>query len=165
MFSRLLSRRWWKTTILVVIGLGLLIRLGIWQLDRLAQRRAFNARVEAQIGQPVLTLRGPNLKVDLKNMEYRQVEVTGTYDFAGQVVLRNQAWNDQMGVDLLTPLHIAGSDQSVLVDRGWIPYEDFASGALGKYTQPGTVTVTGVIRASETRPEIGWRTDPVPAPG
>ncbi len=48
------SRRWFLATILVVVGVAVNIRLGIWQLDRLEQRRAFNTRVLAQINQPLL---------------------------------------------------------------------------------------------------------------
>ena len=45
----LFSRQWLKTTILVIAAVLVMIRLGFWQLDRLAQRRAFSERVEAQL--------------------------------------------------------------------------------------------------------------------
>ena len=45
---RLFSRRWIFATILVLIAMGVMVRLGIWQLNRLEQRRAFNERVLAQ---------------------------------------------------------------------------------------------------------------------
>ena len=77
---RIFSRRWILTTLLVIAAMGVLARLGVWQLDRLEQRRAFNARVQAQIDQPQLELSGPALEADLANMEYRQVSVTGEYD-------------------------------------------------------------------------------------
>src|SRR5215217_2504887 len=127
-FRRMLNRKWLLTTILVIAAAAVMVRLGIWQLDRLAQRRAFNARVLAQIDQPVLDLSGEALGADLANMEYRKVKVTGEYDFSQEVALRNQAMNGQWGVHLITPLRIAGTDQAVLVDRGWIPGEDFTSG-------------------------------------
>ena len=43
--TRLFSRRWIPATILVIVGMMITARLGIWQLDRLEQRRAFNQRV------------------------------------------------------------------------------------------------------------------------
>jgi surfeit locus 1 family protein len=170
MFASLFSRRWILATILVACGMGVLARLGIWQLDRLAQRRAFNARVEAQIHQPVLDLNAGLTEAtatpdDLPLMEYRQVVVTGTYDFSQQVALRNQARDNQWGVDLITPLHIQGGDQTVLVDRGWIPSSDFEAGDWSKYNEPGLVTVRGVIRQSQSKPELGQRSDPPLAPG
>ena len=159
------SRRWFLTTILVIFGVAVNIRLGIWQLDRLEQRRAFNARVLAQINQPPLVLQGDALTMDLTNMEYRQVEVTGKYDLSHEVALRNQAWGNQLGVHLLTPLRIAGSDQAVLVNRGWVPLEGSDYQSWAEYPEPGEVTVRGVIRASQSKPDYGKRSDPVPAPG
>jgi len=163
--TKLFNRQWWKTTLLVFLAASVMVRLGIWQLDRLAQRRAFNARVEAQLDQPRLDLNTADASADLESMEYREVIVTGEYDPAGEVALRNQAWNNHIGVNLLTPLRIAGSDRVVLVNRGWVPLEDYSAGDLTKYAEPGVVNVRGVIRASQSKPEIGGRADQVPSPG
>ena len=54
MLRRMFSRKWLLTTILVIAAMAVMARLGIWQLDRLHQRRAFNARVSAQIDRPPL---------------------------------------------------------------------------------------------------------------
>ena len=53
--ERMVSRQWWKTTLLVLAAVLVMVRLGIWQLDRLAQRKAFNARVGAQLTEPAWT--------------------------------------------------------------------------------------------------------------
>jgi surfeit locus 1 family protein len=163
--KRMFSRRWLLTTLLVLLGVAVLARLGIWQLDRLEQRRAFNARVLAQVDQPALELQGEALNQDLTNMEYRQVIVTGEYDPAQEIALRGQYWQNQWGVHLVTPLHIAGTDQAVLVDRGWIPAEEFESGDWSKFTEPGQVQVRGLIRRSQSKADFGSRSDPTPAPG
>ncbi len=164
-FELLVSRRWWKTTILAIIAMAVMVRLGIWQLDRLTQRRAFNARVQGQLEQPTLEMSGSALEADLESMEYREVHIVGEYDPAYEVALRNQVWNNQFGVHLITPLHITGSDRAILVDRGWMPYEDFESGKWAKFAEPGQVEVRGMIRVSQTRATIGFRRDPIPAPG
>lgn len=165
----LFSRTWWKTTLLVIAAVAVMIRLGIWQLDRLDQRRAFNVRVQTQLDQPVLDLnnyvQSKMVGQELGIMEYRDVEVTGEYDPSGQVVLRNQVWDNLHGVHLLTPLKVAGSDQTVLVDRGWVPFEDFTNGKLDKYDEPGQVKIHGVIRTSQTKPEVGGQIDQIPGPG
>jgi len=36
----LFTRRWWLSTLLVLLGIAFLIRLGLWQLDRREQRQA-----------------------------------------------------------------------------------------------------------------------------
>ncbi len=139
-----------------------MVRLGLWQLDRLDQRRQFNNRVQAQLEQPVLSLEGDGLDENLAEMEYRSVIVVGQYQYSDEVALRNQVYGNQPGIHLITPLIIEGSNQAVLVDRGWIPAEDAAPERWADYQQPGTVEVRGVIRRSTTRPDIGRRTDPTP---
>jgi surfeit locus 1 family protein len=163
--KKMFSRRWLLATLLVILGVAVLARLGKWQLDRLAQRRAFNARVQAQIDAPLLDLNSRASLDHLENMEYRKVNVIGEYDFSQQVALRNQVEGDQWGVHLITPLRIQGTNTAVLVDRGWIPAQDFESGDWSKFNEPGVVTIKGVIRASQSKAEIGPRSDPTLAPG
>jgi surfeit locus 1 family protein len=165
MLSRMFSRKWILTTLLVFLAMGVMARLGKWQLDRLDQRRAFNARVQEQLDAPPLELSGEALNADLDRMEYRQVQVMGEYDPDQQIALRNQAMNGQWGVHLVTPLRISGSDRAVLVDRGWIPADDFTQGDWQKYNEPGLVDVQGVIRYSQSQADYGPRRDPTPAPG
>jgi surfeit locus 1 family protein len=163
--KRMLSRRWILTTLLVLVAMGVMIRLGIWQLDRLEKRRLFNARVQAQLDQPPLELSGDGLNQELTGMEYRQVLLTGEYDHAHEIALRNQSWGNQWGVHLITPLRIAGTDRVVLVDRGWIPAQDYESGDWSKFAEPGIVQVRGMIRLGRDHADFGKRSDPVPAPG
>jgi len=154
---------WAFTTVVAVAGVGILIRLGIWQLDRLEWRRAFNERVTAQMSQPLLDLNQQVLGGELYDMEYRQVVVVGVYDHTQEVMLRNQAWENRPGYRLLTPLLIRGSNSAVIVDRGWIPFDGAED--LSVYQEPGTVVVQGVIRRPQTRPDIGGVPDPTLAPG
>ncbi len=161
---RLLSLRWVLTSLLVLAAAGVMARLGIWQLDRLEWRRAFNARVGAQINAPELDLNQHRWKADdLFDMEYRAVTVQGEYDFSQQVLLRNQAWEERGGYRLLTPLRTTDGEMAVLVDRGWIPLEEAQD--LSVYDEPGVVTVRGQIRRPQTRPDFGGVPDPTLAPG
>lgn len=161
----LFTRRWIFKTIFVLLVMAGMIRLGFWQLDRLEQRRAFNSRVQAQLDQPPLTLSRAALDADLGGMEYRQATASGVYEFSREVALLNQVNENQLGVHLITPLLIEGTDRAVLVDRGWIPAEDYRSGNWARYQEPGRVTVNGILRASKERPDFGWRRDPLPAQG
>lgn len=165
MILNLFSRRWILTTLLVLAGVGVLARLGIWQLDRLEARKAFNAHVTEQQSAPRLildqaALGNPDLKNKISGMEYRAISVQGEYDFAHQVALRNQVWGNEWGVHLLTPLHISGSNQTVLIDRGWIPADAFVSGEWSAYDEPGLITVNGIVRVSQSKPDFGKKADP-----
>ncbi len=158
------SSRWFLTTLLVLAGGALCVRLGIWQLDRLEQRRAFNAHVESMWASEPLTLSGKPLE-DLTTMEYRAMTVSGTYDFTNQVALRNRYFQDQYGYHLLTPL-LLDDGSAVLVERGWIPADGNNSPAdWRKYDEPGRVTIQGQIRLGQTNPDLGGVPDPALAPG
>lgn len=157
------SRKWLATTLLVFLGTAVCIRLGIWQLDRLDQRRAFNAQVTSMRALPPLDLNA-NPSAALTTMEWRAVTVTGEYDFANQIALRNQYHQNQYGYHLLTPLHFDGG--TVLVDRGWIPADGNAAPAdWRKYDEPGAVTVQGQIRLGQGKPAFGGVADAPPADG
>jgi len=157
------NRRWWFATLLVFIGTLALIRLGIWQLDRLETRRAFNTQVESSRALPLLELNQEQPQ-NIIEMEWRAVQVAGQYDFENQVALRNKYHGDEYGYHLLTPLLFSGT--AVLVDRGWVPAdgnpvpEDWR-----KYDEVGEVNVTGQIRLGQGKPAFGGVEDALPVDG
>ncbi|HEX2324296.1 MAG TPA: SURF1 family protein, partial [Chloroflexota bacterium] len=141
--SQVFSRRWWGVSLAVLaISLGL-ARLGIWQLDRLAERRARSATLEARLAAPPLLLSrtgltgegvrdGGGALPDLDPLAYRRVVLRGSFDYAREVALVNQVRQGQLGFHLLTPLVLEGEGPpgatpapatapAVLVDRGWVP--------------------------------------------
>lgn len=160
---KMFQRKWLISTLLVFAGTALCIRLGIWQLDRLEQRRAFNAQVEWARSQPALDLNQEQPE-DITEMEWRPVRVKGEYDFENQVAVRNQYYGTEYGYHLLTPLNFDG--QAVLVDRGWIPAEGNAAPSdWEKYDEEGTVDVSGQIRLGQDKPALGGVADALPENG
>lgn len=159
---RLFSREWVLTTFIVLAGAALCVRLGFWQLDRLEQRRTFNAHVEAMWAAEPINLN--ENQGDLTEMEYRSVFVSGKYDFKNQIALRNQYWQDQYGYHLLTPLKL-NDEIAVLVDRGWIPADsNDQSQNWTVYDEHLSVKLTGIIRLGREEPDMGGRPDPTLAP-
>ena len=151
------SRAWLLTTLLVFLGSAICARLGIWQLDRLKQRRAFNSQVISMRAAKPLDL-NQNIPTDISTMEWRAATVTGEYDFENQVALRNQFNGDQYGYHLITPLRF--SDGAVLVDRGFIPADGNAAPKdWRKYDETGQVTVTGQLRLGQDKPAFGGVAD------
>ncbi len=162
--GRMFTRRWLLTTLLVFAGTVLCVRLGIWQLDRLVQRRAFNAHMQEMWTLPPLTLNSADPD-ELTQMEYRAVQVEGRYDFANQVALRNQYYLNQLGYHLLTPL-VLDDGSAVLVDRGWIPADGNATPAdLRKYDEIAKAAISGIIRLGHAEAELGGVPDPTLAAG
>lgn len=166
----MISRQWAFTTLLVILGAAVCTRLGVWQLDRLDQRRAFNLQVETMRAAELLDL-NQSTPQDIASMEWRAVTVTGEYDFENQVALRNRYNEGVYGFHLITPLLYhpsTGSGQAgaVLVDRGWIPAEsDSSSDDWRVYDEDGQVTVTGQIRLGQGKPIIGGVADALPMDG
>jgi surfeit locus 1 family protein len=165
MLRVLFGRRWLLATLLVLAAAGVMVRLGFWQLDRLAARQAYNARVQEQQAQPELMLDADVLDLDLYEMEYRPVLVRGEYVLEESIVLRNQSREGQLGVELFTPLIFEGTDQAILVQRGWIPAEQAAPADWQAFAEPGQVDVDGILRRAETDFAVGLRPDPTLAPG
>lgn len=154
LISLMVSRKWLMTTLLVLCGSALCVRLGFWQLDRLEQRRAFNAHVMEMRALPPLEL-NREFPEDLTAMEYRAVQVIGEFDFSAQVALRNEYHDSELGYHLLTPLQ-PEHGPAVLVDRGWIPADGNGSpGDWRKYDHDGAVAVSGIIRLGLARPAPG----------
>lgn len=163
-FLAMFSRKWMFTTLLVILGAAVCARLGIWQLDRLEERRAFNEHYLATTALPPQKLDSAP-QADLTIMEYRAVTVTGTFDFENQVALRNRYYGNEYGYHLLTPL-VLSDGTAVLVERGWIPAEGNAAPAdWRKYDQPGEQTISGILRLGQARPDLGGVPDPELAEG
>jgi surfeit locus 1 family protein len=57
------------------------------------------------------------------------------------------------GAHLVVPLVLTGTDQAVLVDRGWVPFDDVQSDRWQQYDDPrGPVTITGRVQPSQILP-------------
>jgi surfeit locus 1 family protein len=150
--TSLFNRQWWWVTLVILLGMAVLARLGVWQLDRLEQRRARNAELIQQLALPPLTLTGEPLPDDLSNLKSRRANVSGEFDFSHQVALIHQNWMNTPGIHLIAPLIIEGSSQAVLVDRGWLPTDQAASENWSQFDEAGPLSVTGFIQLSQTLP-------------
>lgn len=152
LLSNLFSRRWWWVTLVVLLGMGVLARLGVWQLDRLEQRKARNATLVQQLSLPPLALPGEPLPHNLADLKNRQANARGEFDFSHQVALLYQNRMNVPGVHLIAPLVIEGTSQAVLVDRGWLPIDQADPDNWPLYDELGPVSVTGFIQLSQTLP-------------
>jgi surfeit locus 1 family protein len=167
MLGLIFSRKWWWTTLIVIAGIGLTIRLGFWQVGRYNQNKSFSDHLIAMRAAPEMILRGGTVPDGLIGMEYRDAQATGIFDFTSQIAVRNQVWEQSWGSEpgfiLVAPLRFPDGS-AVLVDRGWIPLSYNDPNSWRQFDQPGTVTVTGIIRLPAI-PEMGGVPDPPRASG
>ena len=158
--SKILShRKWILTSILAIMGVLVLVRLGIWQLDRLAWRRAFNNQYLSQINQPDVNMNLINHPDQFAEMEYRGVFAEGSYDFSNEVFLQNQALDNLPGYHVLTPFKLDNKDLSIMVDRGWIALDDINSIKQIDAQTPVTNRISGIIRSSREKTDFGFDPD------
>jgi surfeit locus 1 family protein len=134
---------------------ALFIRLGVWQLSRLAQRRALRARIEQQERMDPLHLAALTGAAD--SLSYRAATVRGTFDFGRQILVTDRVVDEVTAVYVVTPLRYG--DRAVLVERGWTPSADGYGAPLAALAEPDTATVTGVLLQvpGDARPDgAGW---------
>ena len=150
MLRFLLKPRWIALGLFAVVMTSLCVRLGYWQLDRLAGRRYYNAlfaRGMAAAPAPVEGLVDANAGSGV-SLLYRQAEATGSYDTAHEVILYGRSHDEQPGNHVLTPLRLPDG-RAVLVDRGWVPFDMNTPPLTGAEPPTGTVTVTGLLAPNE----------------
>ncbi len=145
----LVSRRYVVVTFFVLLGMAGLVSLGVWQIDRLQQRRANNALILARYAQPPYDLEAEGLPEDLTTLGYRRVQANGVFDYANQIVLTNQPGpNGEPGDQLVTPLVFANGE-AVLVARGWVPTDLAGEEHWPEFEDPSDKLVIGLIQESQ----------------
>lgn len=129
-------------TIIMVILVPLFSYLGLWQLDRAAQKRQMNASLETRRKLPALSLNDSLPAGD--QWEFRKVVAQGRFLTDKTVLIENRKHLGKTGFHVITALKIDGNERIVLVNRGWIPREQLDQGSTPP-TTADRVTVHGVI--------------------
>lgn len=148
-----------------LIAFAILIGLGTWQLKRLAWKEDLLARIDARMhAAPVpLPPEAEWPKLDPGQYEFQRVTATGVFEHDKEaLIFRASGPNEglsQPGYVVMTPLRLA-SGAHVLVARGFVPDElkDPATRQAGQIA--GEVTVTGLLRAPESRNPFTPADDP-----
>ena len=162
MYRFLLRPSWVLLHVTVVATIVLMINLGLWQFDRYHERLDFNEIVSARIEAQPQDLNELLLEIETGTMpaneaEWLNVFASGEYLDQQTVNAVNRSQGGFSGVDPLTPMRIAGGNQLVLVNRGFI-----AQSAQNQESAPapvGTVEILGRVRVSEVR-KTGGLSDP-----
>ena len=126
MYRFLLSRQWVILTLLALLLIPVMIKLGFWQLHRHETKVAQNTLISDNLKAdpvPVSELTAPGHTVPEADF-WRRVTATGRFDPAHEVVVRRRTSNDgAVGYHVLIPL-VLHDGRSVIVNRGWVPSGD-----------------------------------------
>ncbi|SFM76503.1 SURF1 family protein [Variovorax sp. OV329] len=117
------TRKRGHTLLFAVVALALIalgIALGNWQLRRAAQKEALQAQIEAQGLQPVLDQAEFLALPKPVDALHRRVRLRGLWLASQTVYLDNRQMHGIPGFYVLTPLALEGSNETVMVQRGWI---------------------------------------------
>jgi surfeit locus 1 family protein len=143
---------------LAITAALLFSRLGVWQLDRLAERRRANAEIRSLLAEPPVRLAAGDVadSAALGRLAWRRAEATGRYDAGREVVVRGRIWQGTPGVELLTPLELEDGG-TLWVNRGWLPSPDAEHVDAARYAEPGAVRVRGFLRPAGKgeAPQVG----------
>jgi surfeit locus 1 family protein len=143
--------------VLSLVAAAICARLGMWQVDRLATRRAANILVSAARALPAVnlddTVRARALGIGPR--ADRRVRVTGRFDHAGDLVLRGLADRGGPAVKVVTPLRPLTGDSAVLVIRGYLPSPDAMTVVLDSLVEPGVRLVEGYTVPLVALPDSG----------
>lgn len=106
----------WKLTLLVLVLLPIMLRLGFWQLAREAEKEQLQAIYTERQQQSAVPLETLEASGDL---QYLQVLLEGEYDSAHVFLLDNKIYQGQVGYEVIQPF-TTDSGLVVFVNRGWL---------------------------------------------
>ncbi|MBP5858510.1 SURF1 family protein [Marivibrio halodurans] len=133
-------------TLFTLPALVVLIALGVWQLQRLGWKEDLIDKLQSRSVAEVVQL--PTGSLDREAWEYRRVRVTGRFHHDEEMHLLNRSLNGNPGLHVLTPMtrtDVAG-EPTILVNRGWVPFDRKDPETRPEGQLEGEVTVEGILR-------------------
>lgn len=130
-----------STLVLCILG----VSLGQWQTRRAVEKEdAANALSQRVQEVPLIAA---DLNQVVANIVFRRVKITGEFVQEWPLYLDNRPMRGIAGFYVLMPFRVQGSDQHVLVVRGWQPRNPVSRTQMPLLKTPlGTIQLEGVIR-------------------
>jgi surfeit locus 1 family protein len=156
------TKNWVSLTLFALGAFGILIALGVWQLDRRVWKNDLIARFEDALSKPPADYEPPRLNSE-EGREFKRVKVSGVFHNSQMVrmlIATPQAarayTQEGFGYLIFTPLEFENG--TVFVNRGFVP---LSIADAPPNIPSGKTTVTGIVRLPQ---KPGWFTpasDPV----
>jgi surfeit locus 1 family protein len=136
----------WLVWLGAVLALAATTRLGLWQLDRAAQKTAVHAAWSERTQLPPLP--AGELARDaaaVASQLHRRIVLQGHWSREHTLFLDNRTRDGVAGFVVVTPL-VIGQGDAVLVQRGWVPRDPHDRTRVPAVASPaGPVTIEGRI--------------------
>lgn len=139
-------------TLAAVASALLTARLGLWQLDRAAQKETLQQAVDSSVALPPLPAQAlASTPAQAAGQLHRRVTVRGQWLPERTVFLDNRQMDGRPGFFVLTPLRL-DDGSAVLVQRGWVPRDMQERTRLPAIATPALpVTLTARIEGPPAR--------------
>jgi surfeit locus 1 family protein len=128
-------------TVSALLGLAVTLSAAWWQFDRAASKERLKADYLARRAAPELVVPGP--MPPLEALRFRRIRASGVFLPAGMIYIDNRTRNGVAGYEVVVPLRPEGSQETILVNRGWIARAATRDTVPAVATPEGTVTVRG----------------------
>lgn len=151
--------RWtdWLFTALMLLLAGICLFLGHWQMERLAEKEALIAAVDARLSAEPVPAPSPAdwSDLDMQTWNFQPVTLTGSFRY-NQTLTVFTSLSDARGrfsgpgYWVVTPFALAGGG-TVFVNRGFVPDQYQEAAILGQLdgVGPELVSIEGLLRPGE----------------
>ena len=131
----------WKSTVLVLLLLPLLLWLGFWQLQREQEKLEILAQFQTRLNEVPVAMERLAAQDDLA---WRRVSLQGKFDAERIYLLDNQIRAGTVGFDVVQLFRV-NVDLLVWLNRGWVAGKRLRSELPAVSTPPGEIDVNGYI--------------------
>eukprot|EP00047_Mylnosiga_fluctuans_P012993 m.28777 g.28777 ORF g.28777 m.28777 type:complete len:250 (-) comp4596_c0_seq2:192-941(-) len=139
--------------------------LGFWQLERLKWKKGLIAQLHEGLDAPPVPV--PANLEELRDMDYRRVLLTGTFDHANEILIAPRTLrNDSpvaptaVGAHVVTPFRLSGTHTQILVNRGFVPVDRKPAATRPDSQVQGEVSFSAIVRADPKKAQFVPENDP-----
>jgi cytochrome oxidase assembly protein ShyY1 len=144
------SRRVFRFSVEATVGglvaAGICFSMAVWQYRRYEFKLSYFQALQRQEARGIVAL---NERPKWSELHHARVRLAGHWDRTRGAVVLNRSNGQQPGVKLVHPLQVEGLG-TILVDRGFFPYEQAMAAEADIRPPEGRVEVIGFVRPSQT---------------
>jgi cytochrome oxidase assembly protein ShyY1 len=149
-----------------LLGAAATLALGRWQLQRASEKEALLAAMDASARLPEVDGRSLQAHKSPLKLVHRSARLRGHWLGEHTVYLDNRTMGGKSGFVVVTPLQLEGSEEAVLVQRGWLQRDLVDPARVAAVPAPaGLVEVSGRIALPPSRYLELAHTEPARAAG
>lgn len=133
----------------VILVVSVFTGAGFWQLHRAHYKDGLQGRAAAAMHDAPIELAASPARAE--DLEFHAVHARGEWAADRTIFIDNKILDGVVGYHVVTPLHIAGGNLYVLVNRGWIAAPSLRSELPRVAASRGVVDISGIARAPTKR--------------